>query len=163
MRTIVLIEADHNMNNKLLGKRAMEYGELLHQHGLAPEQYGSRKHLSAAQALVKNRLMYDLMSHTASYVPMMPNRVMTEAIVHSVLSLSLQCLGVPQPPTIRSMLSTIQQMKQGIICPTSWHRSHQLGHDEHSSHERSPMRWVQFHPLFCHFPQSDPNCLHSIC
>ena len=38
MRTIVLIEADHNLNNKLLGKRAMAYSE--QHHALAPEQYG---------------------------------------------------------------------------------------------------------------------------
>ena len=62
MRTIVLIEADHNMNNKLLGKRAMAYGE--EHNALAPEQYGSRKNLSAAQASVNNRLMYDIMRQT---------------------------------------------------------------------------------------------------
>ena len=36
-----------------------------------------------------------------------------DRIVHSVLSLSLQCLGVPQPP-IRSLITTIQNMCHNI-------------------------------------------------
>ena len=63
MQTIVLIEADHNMNNKFLGKRVMAYREL-HQ-ALAPEQYSRWKHLSVAQASsVNNRLIYDIMQQT---------------------------------------------------------------------------------------------------
>ena len=62
MRTIVLMEADHNLNNKLLGRRAMAHAES-HQ-ALAPEQYGSRKNHSSAQATVNNWLIYDLMRQT---------------------------------------------------------------------------------------------------
>ena len=57
--TIVLIEADHNMNNKFLGRRVMEHGEKY--HAIVPEQHGSRKRLSSMQASVNNPLMYDLM------------------------------------------------------------------------------------------------------
>ena len=62
MHTIVLMEADHNLNNKLLGKRAMEHAEKY--QALAPEQYSSRKQLSSAQASVNNRLIYDLSDAT---------------------------------------------------------------------------------------------------
>ena len=113
MRTIVLIEADHNLNNKLLGKRAMAYSEKY--QALAPEQYGSRKKLSATQASVKNRLMHDLMRQTRHGSIICSNNAKScyNRILHSVLSLSLQRLGVPQP-SIQSMLTTIQKMKHQI-------------------------------------------------
>ena len=113
MRTIVLIEADHNMNNKLLGRRAMAYGEL--HDAIAPEQYGSRKNMSASQASVNNRLMYDLMRQTRQGGIICANDAKScyDRIVHSVLSLSLQRLGVPPAP-IQSMLTTIQKMQHRI-------------------------------------------------
>jgi hypothetical protein len=45
LRLILLLDARFNHNNKLIGKKLMEYGEK-HQL-LAPEQYGSRKNKSA--------------------------------------------------------------------------------------------------------------------
>ena len=113
MRTIVLIEADHNMNNKLLGKRAMAYGE--EHNAIAPEQYGSRKNLSAAQASVNNRLMYDIMRQTRKGGIVCSNDAQScyDRIVHSVLSLSLQRIGVPPGP-IQSMITTIQHMTHRI-------------------------------------------------
>ena len=113
MHTIVLIEADHNMNNKLLGCCAMTYGEL--HNALAPEQYGSHKHMSASQASVNNRLMYDLMcqTHQGSIVCANDAKLCYNRIMHSVLSLSLQRLGVPSAP-IQSMLTTIQKMQHWI-------------------------------------------------
>ena len=95
LRTIVLIEADHNMNNKLLGRRAMEHAE---QHqAIAPEQHGSRKRLSSMQASVNNRIMYDLMRQHRHGGILCSNDAKScyDRIVHSVLSLSLQRLGVP--------------------------------------------------------------------
>ena len=44
-RSIVLMEADFNYNNKLLGKRTMLQAEL--QNSIAKEQYGSRKNKAA--------------------------------------------------------------------------------------------------------------------
>ena len=113
MRTIVLMEADHNLNNKLLGRRAMAHAER-HQ-ALAPEQYGSRKNHSSAQATVNNRLIYDLMRQTRHGGVICSNDAEScyDRIVHSVLSLSLQRLGVPFQP-IKSMLTTIQKMEHKI-------------------------------------------------
>ena len=113
LRTIVLIEADHNMNNKLLGRRTMSHGEVY--HALAPEQHGSRKRLSAIQASVNNRLMYDLMRQHRHGGILCSNDAKScyDRIVHSVLSLSLQRLGVPSGP-IQSMLHTIQHMQHRI-------------------------------------------------
>ena len=45
LRTILLYEADFNMNNKYLGKEMMKTAE--QRKILAPEQYGSRKKKSA--------------------------------------------------------------------------------------------------------------------
>ena len=41
LRTILLFEADFNMNNKIMARRTMAHAEKHDQ--LAPEQYGSRK------------------------------------------------------------------------------------------------------------------------
>ena len=99
LRTIVLIEADHNMNNKLLGRRTMSHGEA--HHALAPEQHGSRKRLSAIQASVNNRLMYDIMRQHRHGGILCSNDAKScyDRIVHSVLSLSLQRLGFHQDPS----------------------------------------------------------------
>ena len=90
LRTIVLIEAAHNLNNKLLGRRVMEHAEK-HQ-AIAPEQHGSRKRLSSMQASVNNRLMYDLMRQHRHGGILCSNdaKLCYDRIVHSVLSLSLQ-------------------------------------------------------------------------
>ena len=90
LRTIVLIEAAHNLNNKLLGRRVMEHAEK-HQ-AIAPEQHRSRKHLSSMQASVNNRLMYDLMRQHRHGGILCSNdaKLCYDRIVHSVLSLSLQ-------------------------------------------------------------------------
>ena len=111
--TIVLIKADHNMNNKLLGRQTMAHGEV--HHALAPEQHGSRKRLSAIQASVNNRLMYDLMRQHRHGSILCSNDTKScyYRIVHLVLSISLQRLGVPHGP-IQSMLRTIQNMHHRI-------------------------------------------------
>ena len=89
------------------------YGEL--HNTLAPEQYGSCKHMSASQASVNNRLMYDLMHQTCQGGIVCANNAKScyDQIVHLVLSLSLQQLGVPSAP-IQSMLTTIQKMQHQI-------------------------------------------------
>lgn len=59
LRLILLLDARFNHNNKLIGKKMMEYGE---QHGmLAPEQFGSRKNLSAIEHATNKRLVLDIL------------------------------------------------------------------------------------------------------
>ena len=58
LRLILLMCARFNHNNKLVGKKMMEYGE---RHGtLAEEQYGSRKAKSAIEHALNKRLIIDI-------------------------------------------------------------------------------------------------------
>jgi len=58
LRLILLMCARFNHNNKLIGKKMMEYGE---KHGtLAEEQYGSRKAKSAIEHALNKRLIIDV-------------------------------------------------------------------------------------------------------
>ena len=52
MRTITLMDAAYNMNNKQLGRDLMKHAES--QHNLAREQYGSRKHHQSSTAATNN-------------------------------------------------------------------------------------------------------------
>mmetsp|Transcript_8494 Transcript_8494/g.16012 ORF Transcript_8494/g.16012 Transcript_8494/m.16012 type:complete len:1891 (+) Transcript_8494:4302-9974(+) len=57
LRLILLMDARFNHNNKLIGKKILEFGE---KHGLvAEEQYGSRKNRSSAQHALNKRLILD--------------------------------------------------------------------------------------------------------
>jgi hypothetical protein len=59
LRLILLLDARFNHNNKLIGKKMMEYGE---KFGLlAPEQFGSRKCLSAIEHATNKRLVTDIL------------------------------------------------------------------------------------------------------
>ena len=58
LRLILLMDARFNHNNKLIGKKMMEFGE---KHGLlAEEQYGSRKAKSAIEHALNKRLVIDI-------------------------------------------------------------------------------------------------------
>ena len=59
MRTITLMDAAFNMNNKQLGRDLMHHAEL-HQN-LAREQYGSRKHHQSSIAATNKVLTMDLL------------------------------------------------------------------------------------------------------
>ena len=58
LRLILLMDCRFNHNNKLVGKKMMEFGE---RHGiLAKEQYGSRKNKSAIEHALNKRLVLDI-------------------------------------------------------------------------------------------------------
>ena len=59
LRTILLFEADFNQNNKQLGRTMMAHAENLDL--LAPEQYGSRRGLSAIEHGINKRMTFDLL------------------------------------------------------------------------------------------------------
>jgi hypothetical protein len=62
LRLILLMDARFNHNNKLIGRKMMEYGE---KHGLlAEEQYGSRKAKSAIEHALNKRLIIDTTRQT---------------------------------------------------------------------------------------------------
>jgi Reverse transcriptase (RNA-dependent DNA polymerase) len=113
MRTILLLPPDFNFNNKLFGRQLMYHAE---QHGLiAPEQYGTRKNLSAIEHCVNKRLTFDLIRQEKRPAVLCSNdaKGCYDRIVHSVASLCMQQLGMPIQPIV-SMFSTLQQMRHHI-------------------------------------------------
>ena len=85
LRLILLMDSRFNHNNKIIGKRTMEFGE---KHNLlVGEQYGSRKSKSAIDHALNKRLVLDIIRQTkTSYVKprhlqyivqMMQNHAMT--------------------------------------------------------------------------------------
>jgi hypothetical protein len=60
LRLILLMDARFNHNNKLIGKKMMEYGEKYNM--LAPEQFGSRKSKSAIEHATNKRLVMDTLT-----------------------------------------------------------------------------------------------------
>jgi hypothetical protein len=58
LRAILLFEADFNHNNKRLGRALMNHAEM--NNWLAPEQYGSRKQVSAIDHCLNKRLSFDI-------------------------------------------------------------------------------------------------------
>ena len=113
LRTIVLMEAAFNDQNKALGRSMMYYAE---QQGIiAKEQFGSRKRMSAIEHCVNKRLTFDLWRQKKRPGALCANDAKScyDRITHSVASLSMQRAGVPPGPII-SMFSTIQQMSHHI-------------------------------------------------
>ena len=113
LRTIILYDAEFNRNNAILGRRLMAHAEL-HQQ-FAPEQYGSRKGLSAIEHGLNKRLTYDLIRQLRLPAALCSNDAKScyDRIVHSVATLSMRRLGVPAEP-IQSMFDTIQNMQHHV-------------------------------------------------
>ena len=113
LRTICLFEADHNMNNKYIGKTAIAHAELLKR--IPHEQYGSRKGRRATEVSLNNRLTDDLMRLNGQRGAICSNDAKScyDRISHIALSLALQSQGVPAK-VVEGMLKTIQQMNHSI-------------------------------------------------
>ena len=113
LRTIVLNEADANFNYGRLGREMMNHAE---RHDMiAREQYGSRKGHSSIDHAVNKRLSYDLMRLFRSPGALCSNDAKScyDRILHSITSLSMRRLGIPEPP-IDCMLTCIQKMEHFI-------------------------------------------------
>jgi hypothetical protein len=113
LRAILLYEPDFNHNNKRLGRDAMYYAEDLKL--LAKEQYGSRKHHSAADQGLNKELTTDLLRQKKQPGALNSNdaKACYDRMVHSVTSICLQQMGVPQEPLI-CMFTTIQNLNHHI-------------------------------------------------
>ena len=113
LRTICLLEADLNQNNKYIGKTAIGYAEKM--EGLADEQFGSRKKRRATEVSVNNRITDDLMRLYAMKGAICSNDAKScyDRIGHIALSLSLQRMGVPKQ-AIEGMLNAIQELKHHV-------------------------------------------------
>jgi hypothetical protein len=113
LRTILLLEPDHNMNNKVIGKDAMLMGERLQEH--ARDNYGGRKGLRSAEVSMNQLLTYNSIWARRGRAVIMSNdaKGCYDRIAHTVVNLALQRLGIPRP-ALQSMLETIQEMEHHI-------------------------------------------------
>ncbi len=108
MRTIQLMNAEFNANNKKIGKEAMAFAEA---HSLIPPgQCGSRKNHRAIDLAVSKRLLWDLLLLNRRAAGWVCNDAKScyDRIVHWVAVLSLLRFGMPWGP-VNSMFSTLQQ------------------------------------------------------
>jgi hypothetical protein len=112
-RTIQLLEPDFNQNNKLLGKETMVRAE--RNQTMAPEQYGSRKNLSAILHAVNKVLSFDLIRQYKVPAAMCSNDAKScyDRIVHNVASLCFQYQGVSEPP-LMCMFTTLQNLEHKV-------------------------------------------------
>ena len=108
MRTIQLMEAEFNMNNKKLGRDVMAFAE---QHkALAPEQFGSRKNHQSVLAALNKRLTMDLLRQRRQAGALCANDAKScyDRIVHNLAVLAIRWLGMAAAP-IHSMFETLQR------------------------------------------------------
>ena len=113
LRTIILMEADFNMNNKQLSRDGMHHAEAT--GCIAPEQTGGRrKHRANETSLVSTLISDDSRSkRKAMAVCSNDAKGCYDRIVHSVAVICLQRLGFPAS-AIQSMIKTIQQMRHFV-------------------------------------------------
>lgn len=113
LRTIVLMQAECNFANKILGRLAMIHAEAFN---LIPEeQYGSRNGKSAIDHALHKRLWYDILRQSRQPGIMISNDAKScyDRVIHSVAALAYKRIGIPDPP-VHAMLLTIQNMKHHI-------------------------------------------------
>ncbi len=113
LRTITLLEADFNYNNKILGRSTLQHAE---KHGLiAKEQYGSRPGKSAIDHAVHKRLTYDILRQGRIPGALCSNDAKScfDRIIHAIVCLAYERLGIAQPP-VHCMIKSIQNMKHHI-------------------------------------------------
>jgi hypothetical protein len=113
MRTIQLMNAEFNMNNKKLGRDVMAFAE--RHEALAPEQFGSRKNHESIMAALNKRLTMDLLRQKRLAGALCANDAKScyDRIVHNVAVLAIRRLGMAAAP-IRSMFETIQRSKHHV-------------------------------------------------
>eukprot|EP00957_Ditylum_brightwellii_P143658 10945132-Ditylum_brightwellii.AAC.1 len=97
------------MHNKRLGREAMRRAEII--HGVAPEQFGSRRKKSAYLQALNTRLFYNytlLKKHpcTSLFIDLVSNY---DLVVYSIATLAMRRVGMPLAP-IFCAFNTIQDM-----------------------------------------------------
>ena len=113
LRLILLMDARFNHNNKLIGKKLMQYGE---KHSiLAAEQFGSRKDKSAIEHAVNKRLTLDLSRQTKTKCIYIANDAKScyDRILMMITYLTMRNFGIPQPAAWSS-IETLARMKMQI-------------------------------------------------
>jgi len=113
LRLILLMDARFNHNNKLIGKKMLEYGET--KNKLAEEQYGSRKNKSSSQHATNKRLILDHIRQYRKKTVYCANdaRSCYDRILFIVSYLTLRIFGVPKEAA-RCSVDTICKMRHHI-------------------------------------------------
>ena len=113
LRLILLMDARFNHNNKLIGKKMMEYGES--NNLLAPEQFGSRKHKAAPDHAVNKRFTMDLLRQTGTSAIYIANDAKScyDRIILMVAYLTMRTFGIPAT-VAQSTIYSILNMKHRV-------------------------------------------------
>jgi hypothetical protein len=133
MRTITLMHAEFNMNNKKLGKDLLANAE---KHAaIAPEQFGSRKKHQSIVAALNKRLTMDLLRLRRKAGALCSNDAKScyDRIVHSIGSISMRRMGAPAS-AVRCMFSTLQQAAHRISTAFG------LSTTTYGEHEQPPLQ-----------------------
>ena len=127
MRTIQLMHAEFNANNKKLGRDVMAFAESC--QALAPEQFGSRKNHQAILAALNKRLTMDILRQRRHAGALCSNDAKScyDRIVHNVATIALRRLGMPSAP-VRSMFATLQGSHHHISTAFGVSKRHYGGH-----------------------------------
>ncbi len=107
--TIVLFDAECNMNNSRIGREAIRMA--LAQNLIAPEQY-SRPHRRAIDHALNRRLMFDnfTFKHRPFGMTSCDLANCYDRVIHNATSLALQRVGIRQEHTIGSMCTALHGM-----------------------------------------------------
>ena len=113
LRTIVLMEPDFNLINKIMGRRLMANAEKF--QSVAPEQFGSRKRKSAINHAVNKQLTTDILrqEHRAFVLLLLDAKSCYDRISPPIASLSMKRQGAPHSCVVL-MFTTIQSMQHFI-------------------------------------------------
>jgi hypothetical protein len=113
MRTITLMDAAFNMNNKKLGRDVLAHAEKL--GNLAREQYGSRKFHRSGIAATNKVLTMDLLRMRRQAGALCSNDAKScyDRIVHNVAALALLRQGAPRS-AVHCMFLTLQKARHKI-------------------------------------------------
>ena len=108
LRTIVLFDAECNMNNGRIGRAALR--KAIDSNQLAPEQY-SRPNRRAIDHALNRRLMFDHFTFQRRPFGMTSCDLAGcyDRVAHNAVSLALQRAGIPAA-TVQGMCATLQQM-----------------------------------------------------
>ena len=113
LRLTALLTPDYNHNNKLLGREAMKMAEK--KKLLAPEQYGSRKNLSAAKHALNKRLVLDILrlQKRPGIICANDAKACYDRILHFAAYVSLRRAGLTKEATT-SMIRPITRLSHRI-------------------------------------------------
>lgn len=113
MRTILLINAEFNINNKLLSKEMMINAEMF--KTIAKEQFSSRKWLNAIKAALNKWLTYDIMRKWKLVGAICLNNAKScyNRISHNVASLAMQRQGAAKN-VVKCKFSTLQKANHKV-------------------------------------------------